>query len=215
MLFFNFDFSLFESSQSLFWASFGMVGLEAFELAGIKSYTRFWGLLMFGSYSVINVIVLLNLLIAMMSNSYAMIDEHSDTEWKFARTKLWMSYFEESSTLPPPFNIFPTVKHLMKIFGKKTKRDFERASTIRRKEEKERDNRYASVMKSLVWRYVSSMHRKMEEDAVTEDDINEVKGEISAMRYEMLEIFEKNGMDVSSAQRKEKSMFLLFSYLRV
>lgn len=69
-----FHFSLFESSQSLFWASFGMVGLENFELEGIKSYTRFWGLLMFGSYSVINVIVLLNLLIAMMSNSYAMIE---------------------------------------------------------------------------------------------------------------------------------------------
>lgn len=51
-----------------------MVGLESFELEGIKSYTRFWGLLMFGSYCVINVIVLLNLLIAMMSNSYAMID---------------------------------------------------------------------------------------------------------------------------------------------
>lgn len=58
--------SLFESSQSLFWASFGMVGLENFELLGIKTYTRFWGLLMFGSYSVINVIVLLNLLIAMV-----------------------------------------------------------------------------------------------------------------------------------------------------
>lgn len=29
---------------------------------------------MFGSYSVINVIVLLNLLIAMMSNSYAVIE---------------------------------------------------------------------------------------------------------------------------------------------
>lgn len=69
-----FVFSLFESSQSLFWASFGMIGLENFELEGIKTYTRFWGLLMFGSYSVINVIVLLNLLIAMMSNSYAMID---------------------------------------------------------------------------------------------------------------------------------------------
>lgn len=51
-----------------------MIGLDDFELTGIKSYTRFWGLLMFGSYSVINVIVLLNLLIAMMSNSYAMID---------------------------------------------------------------------------------------------------------------------------------------------
>lgn len=69
-----FTFSVFESSQSLFWASFGMVDLDSFELTGIKTYTRFWGLLMFGSYSVINVIVLLNLLIAMMSNSYAIIE---------------------------------------------------------------------------------------------------------------------------------------------
>lgn len=123
--------SLFESSQSLFWASFGMVGLENFELTGIKTYTRFWGLLMFGSYSVINVIVLLNLLIAMMSNSYAMITEHSDTEWKFARTKLWLSYFEDSATLPPPFNIFPSMKMLMKLCGKSgKKRTIERGSTI-------------------------------------------------------------------------------------
>lgn len=50
------------------------MGIDTFELTGIKQYTRFWGLLMFGSYSVINVIVLLNLLIAMMSNSYAMIE---------------------------------------------------------------------------------------------------------------------------------------------
>lgn len=107
-----------------------MVGLEAFELAGIKSYTRFWGLLMFGSYSVINVIVLLNLLIAMMSNSYAMIDQHSDTEWKFARTKLWLSYFDESSTLPSPFNIFPTVKNFQNIFGRKKRRLVKRQSNI-------------------------------------------------------------------------------------
>lgn len=59
-------------------------------------------------------------------------------------------------------------------------------------------------MRSLVWRYVSSMHRKDEESAVTEDDINEVKSDISAMRYEMLEIFERNGMDISTADKKEK-----------
>lgn len=125
-----------------------MVGLENFELLGIKSYTRFWGLLMFGSYSVINVIVLLNLLIAMMSNSYAMIEQHSDTEWKFARTKLWMSYFDESelfeylifhfleqsnfsgATLPPPFNIFPNIKHFTKCCRNDKKRDIKRESTI-------------------------------------------------------------------------------------
>jgi len=65
--------SLFETSQSLFWASFGLVELEAFELEGIKGFTRFWALLMFGSYSLINIIVLLNMLIAMMSTSYQII----------------------------------------------------------------------------------------------------------------------------------------------
>lgn len=66
-------FSLFETSQSLFWASFGLIDLVSFELTGTKEFTRFWALLMFGSYSVINVIVLLNMLIAMMSNSYQII----------------------------------------------------------------------------------------------------------------------------------------------
>lgn len=62
--------NLFETSQSLFWASFGLVSLMDFELTGIKEFTRFWALLMFGSYSVCNLIVLLNMLIAMMSNSF-------------------------------------------------------------------------------------------------------------------------------------------------
>ncbi|CAH0591653.1 unnamed protein product [Chrysodeixis includens] len=195
--------NVFEASQSLFWASFGMVGLENFELAGIKSYTRFWGLLMFGSYSVINVIVLLNLLIAMMSNSYAMIDEHSDVEWKFARTRLWMSYFEESATLPPPFNILPTPKLLLKMLGLR-KKDKLRKMKGKEQKEKEHDVRYTAVMRALVWRYVSAMHRKMDDEPVTEDDINELKGDVSALRYELLEVFEKNGMDVSFTDRKEK-----------
>ena len=78
--------NLWETSQSLFWASFGLVELGDFELKGIKEFTRFWGLLMFGSYSVCNIIVLLNMLIAMMSNSYTIISSRSDMEWKFARS---------------------------------------------------------------------------------------------------------------------------------
>lgn len=49
------------------------------------------------------------------------------------------------------------------------------------------------------------MQRKIDDRPVNEDDINEVKMEISAMRYELLEVFDKNGMDVSSANRKDKS----------
>ena len=36
--------------------------------------------------------------------------EKADIEWKFARSKLWISYFEEGGTVPPPFNIIPTPK---------------------------------------------------------------------------------------------------------
>lgn len=49
------------------------------------------------------------------------------------------------------------------------------------------------------------MQRRYDDSAVTEDDINEVKADISAMRYEFLEVFERNGMDVSFTDKKEKS----------
>lgn len=65
--------SLWETTQTLFWAVFGLVDLDSFELDGIKIFTRFWGMLMFGCYSVINIVVLLNLLIAMMNHSYQLI----------------------------------------------------------------------------------------------------------------------------------------------
>lgn len=35
---------------------------------------------------------------------------HEDKEWKFARAKLWLSYFDDKCTLPPPLNILPSPK---------------------------------------------------------------------------------------------------------
>ncbi|KAG8194409.1 hypothetical protein JTE90_011020 [Oedothorax gibbosus] len=198
--------NLFETSQSLFWASFGLVELENFELTGIKSYTRFWSLLMFGSYSVINVVVLLNLLIAMMSNSYQIISERSDIEWKFARSKLWMSYFEDGSTVPPPFNVFPTPK-LFKKTVECTKKPS--SLSIKVKEELERDSKYRCVMKCLIRRYVTTQQRKAEETGVTEDDVNEVKQAVTSFRSELFDILRTNGMKgvVSASEvlsRKER-----------
>ena len=68
---------------------------------------------MFGTYNLINMIVIINVLIAMMNNSYQFISDHADIEWKFARSKLWLTYFEDdSSPLPPPFNIVPSLEPL-------------------------------------------------------------------------------------------------------
>ncbi|XP_033338416.2 transient receptor potential isoform X2 [Megalopta genalis] len=192
--------NLFETSQSLFWASFGMIDLMSFDLTGIKSFTRFWALLMFGSYSVINVIVLLNMLIAMMSNSYQIISERADTEWKFARSHLWMSYFEDGDTVPPPFNMVPTAKSFNKLFscgksGGKT------TSLIKSREKAMA--RHESVMRLLVRRYVTAEQRKRDEFGITEDDVMEIRQDISTLRYELIDILRQNGMRTPYLDKQE------------
>ena len=164
--------NLWETSQSLFWASFGLVELGDFDLTGIKEFTRFWGLLMFGSYSVCNIIVLLNMLIAMMSNSYTNISMKADVEWKFARSKLWISYFEEGRTVPPPFNMVPTAKSIMRFLKCSLCKD--RTVKFTEEEQTAADSRYYGVMRCLVRRYITNEQRKSENTNITEDDINEV-----------------------------------------
>ncbi|XP_048512017.1 transient receptor potential-gamma protein isoform X6 [Athalia rosae] len=199
--------NLFETTQTLFWAVFGLVELESFELDGIKVFTRFWGMLMFGTYSVINIVVLLNLLVAMMNHSYQLISDRADTEWKFARSKLWISYFEEGGTVPPPFNIIPTPKSVWyvgqwvyrKLCGHRRAAKKEHMRTIRVKQASERDFRYQSIMRNLVRRYVTVEQRKAEGEGVTEDDVNEIKQDISAFRCELIEILKNSGMNTSTA----------------
>ncbi|XP_066978141.1 transient receptor potential protein isoform X2 [Macrobrachium rosenbergii] len=195
--------NLFETSQSLFWASFGLVELDVFELTGLGSFTRFWAMLMFGSYNVINVIVLLNLLIAMMSNSYNNISERSDTEWKFARTNLWLSYFEGGATVPPPFNVIPTPKGIMRalgVTGKKVRGSF------KEKSKKRFETRHQNIMRLLVRRYITEQQRKADEKGVTEDDINEVKQDISTFRYELIDILKNNGMNTSMVNAEDSTV---------
>lgn len=36
-------------------------------------------------------------------------------EWKFARAKLWFTYFEEGRTLPVPFNLVPSPKSMLTL----------------------------------------------------------------------------------------------------
>lgn len=57
--------------------------------------------------------------------------DHADIEWKFARTKLWMSYFEEGGTLPSPFNIIPSPKSFYYLTGWVQARVFRRPSLKR------------------------------------------------------------------------------------
>ncbi|CAB1352807.1 unnamed protein product [Coregonus sp. 'balchen'] len=99
-----------ESFKTLFWSIFGLSEVISVVLKYDHKFIENIGYVLFGVYNVTMVIVLLNMLIAMINHSYQEIEEDADVEWKFARAKLWLSYFNEGHTLPPPFNLVPSPK---------------------------------------------------------------------------------------------------------
>ncbi|XP_002733765.1 transient-receptor-potential-like protein [Saccoglossus kowalevskii] len=200
--------SLDRSMQTLFWALFGLVGTDVIKLPTQgHNYTEFVGEILFACYHVVAIIVLLNMLIAMMSKSYQEIEDHADREWKFARTKLWMSYFDEGSTLPPPFNLIISPKSMVCFFKaiqrimcgscEKTKSRPQRQSlegTIKKTHLNsdgvigpplQENIKYQDVMKRLVSRYIHQQKAEQKQDGVNEDDLNEIKQDISSLRYEL------------------------------
>uniref|UniRef100_A0A3B3V3E2 Transient receptor potential cation channel, subfamily C, member 5a n=1 Tax=Poecilia latipinna TaxID=48699 RepID=A0A3B3V3E2_9TELE len=196
--------TLFETLQSLFWSIFGLLNLYVTNVKARHEFTEFVGATMFGTYNVISLVVLLNMLIAMMNNSYQLIADHADIEWKFARTKLWMSYFDEGGTLPPPFNIIPSPKSfwylLMWLHNKLCRRGqppgeaSHKCENLREFTERHADSliqnqHYQEVIRSLVKRYVAAMIRSAKTDeGLTEENFKELKQDISSFRYEVLDL---------------------------
>ncbi|CAF3674644.1 unnamed protein product [Adineta steineri] len=203
--------NLFESLQTLFWGTFGLIDLQTFQIYKKHTFTMFIGLLMYGVYSSIMIIVLLNMLIAMMSNSYQYIANSTETEWKFARAKLWTSYFEDGGTLPPPFNIIPSPKSICyacrylyrRVFGCSKTHLRNRWQSIKKILLKinEREIKYQTVIRELVKRYIMKRQQKDQTEGVTEDDLNEIKQDVSAFRFELLEILSINGFKVQSLKK--------------
>ena len=50
-------------------------------------------------------VLLVNLLIAMMSETYSSIKENADVEWKFGRVSQVIEAMERTHALPPPFSL--------------------------------------------------------------------------------------------------------------
>ncbi|XP_013778879.1 short transient receptor potential channel 3-like [Limulus polyphemus] len=113
--------------KTLFWAIFGTEQSVAADivLSGNQTnmeadhvFTEAVGYFLWGFYHITIVIILLNMLIAMMTGSYKRVQENSDTEWKFARSALWLAYFACRSAVPSPLNLIPRIQKLVNL-GKK------------------------------------------------------------------------------------------------
>lgn len=58
-------------------------------------------------------------------------------------------------------------------------------------------------MQMLIRRYVTVEQKKLEEFAVTEDDIAEVRHDISSLRFELIDLFRQNNFIVPKEKTRE------------
>uniref|UniRef100_A0A674N1A0 Transient receptor potential cation channel subfamily C member 2b n=1 Tax=Takifugu rubripes TaxID=31033 RepID=A0A674N1A0_TAKRU len=103
-----------ETFHFLFWTMFGVANQDYVDMPQFM-LAEFVGRILYGIFTLVIVIVLLNMLIAMITNSFQKIEDDADVEWKFARSKLYLSYFREGLTIPVPFNVIPSPKAVFQI----------------------------------------------------------------------------------------------------
>ncbi|KAL2746513.1 short transient receptor potential channel 5-like [Vespula maculifrons] len=212
--FVNFPSSL----KTLFWAVFCMSPIESADviienlpsdsetetIINYHTFTEIIGYIAFASFEFISVVVVLNMLIACMTNTFTKVTENVIVEWTFGRTEVGkMNLYQVvpyvyvdfmlMTTLPPPFNIIPTfagfqtVAEYVKVLlkpppNKRARWDFMQCcyivSSVELHEtlEDEKDEIFDQVMMQLVQRYFRMKSREIE------------KTNIEKLRRELIEV---------------------------
>ncbi|CAN7936922.1 unnamed protein product, partial [Ixodes hexagonus] len=99
--------------EMLFFSLFGLVEPDYMPPLHLSPpFAKIIVKVVFGVYMMVTVVVLINLLIAMMSDTYQRIQAQSDTEWKFGRAKL-IRNMKRASAAPAPLNCITFIPELV------------------------------------------------------------------------------------------------------
>ncbi|XP_012250635.2 short transient receptor potential channel 4-like [Athalia rosae] len=193
--------------KTLFWAIFCMSPIESADviienLPGDSEsetiindhiVTEATGYFAFAVFQFISVIVVLNMLIACMSNTFIQVTDNVGVEWTFGRTEVYIDFMAQT-TLPAPFNLCPTrtafhtVVEFIKAWIKPTPEKRARWSlkhccwveNIGENTKK----KFPSVMSQLVQRYFREKETKVEESEL--DSLQTELGELRNLLQEAL-----------------------------
>ncbi|KAK9729940.1 Ankyrin repeats (3 copies) [Popillia japonica] len=117
------DFS--SALKTYFWAIFTMSDLASGDVViealpgeventviiNEHTFTEAIGYIAFALFEILIVIILLNMLIATMSNTFQKVIDNVNAEWTFGKTDLYLDYIDQT-VLPPPLNLIPTAQGL-------------------------------------------------------------------------------------------------------
>lgn len=111
-----------DTFKTLFWGIFCMTSLDApnvvvgntvpatgqvDEAVQSHQFTQLVGYGLFAVFEVLMVVVMMNMLIAAMSDTFQRVADNAEYEWLFGRTQVYVSYMLLDD-MPPPFNLLPT-----------------------------------------------------------------------------------------------------------
>ncbi|XP_072049788.1 LOW QUALITY PROTEIN: short transient receptor potential channel 1-like [Amphiura filiformis] len=193
---------------TLYWSVFGLNAMNVLELPQNAYMLERAGHFMYAIFYMFVVVVLLNALIAVMSQVYTQVEENADEEWKFSCTAMWMGFMEDVNPLPPPYNLLPSYENMMSVCRKliqpqRWKSDREKLMSSSKQSEREltktflresrkrfdeqsKERRYKKIMALLVDRYVTD--KTAGESSTTADvtpsDVRGLKNDLIALRYE-------------------------------
>ncbi|KAI0225454.1 Short transient receptor potential channel 4 [Lamellibrachia satsuma] len=210
--------SLRRSLYTVFWSIFGYAPPEYTEIVlpyktitegnvtrkvdNGHYFTSAVGHLVFVVFHVIGILTLINMLIAMMSNSYAKVEENAELEWKFARTKLWTSYFGAGGTLPPPFNLIPTPKFCIRTLDwRRKRRSLFEDDDDSEEEDETSSERYKDLVSQLVQRYLNAQKETLAERPVC-------VGDLEGISQQLKELKQINKLLLDSAYTADSSLIL-------
>ncbi|KAK3700087.1 hypothetical protein QZH41_015042 [Actinostola sp. cb2023] len=135
----------------LFWALFDKTDLDAFKIGRPEfKITEVTGEMLFAVYNIAAILVALNMLIAMMANSFQKVADDADIQWKFSRTRMWMQYVDKGSDVPPPFNLIPNWKAIV--------------SGVRWIYKRMRKKQRKTIIPSLIMRYFAKKAEKLNDN---------------------------------------------------
>ncbi|XP_025208592.1 short transient receptor potential channel 6-like [Melanaphis sacchari] len=118
-----------DTFKTLFWGIFCMTSLDAPNVVvgntvaatgGVDAatephhFTQLIGYGLFAVFEVLMVVVMMNMLVAAMSDTFQRVADNAEYEWLFGRTQVYVSYMLLDD-MPPPFNLLPTADWLVGV----------------------------------------------------------------------------------------------------
>ncbi|XP_037787365.1 LOW QUALITY PROTEIN: transient-receptor-potential-like protein [Penaeus monodon] len=211
-------FRIDKSYTSLLWSLFGVIPLKELSARQDQLFTDIMGHSLLGAYLITAITVMVNMLIAMMSRSFQIVEMLESPRPKVLTTirfcfkadeldvtfaTLFWSLFgissPKSTDLEEEHEFIETVGqglfmayHVMSIIVLINMLIAMMSNSFQQIEggppvKVSQANKYAEVMRRLVSRYIHQTKKQHRQDGVNEDDLLEIKQDISSLRYELRE----------------------------